>query len=419
MSALKNLAVLASSELSRFRPGRYWSVIVLALIACIVPQQSWAAKWAFVYGVNAYAPLPALSKALSDADAVAKSLQEAGFKVEVLRDGDRAEFDTKWGSFLTGLQPGDVVAFFFAGHGFQVDGLNYLVPKDTPLPDVEGEATLGKALNFHLIMEELQARQPAATIYILDACRDNPFPDQPAGKGKAKAPPPKSLLGQTRGLAVMQSVYGAFVMYSAGPDEAALDYLRDPNTEGNSLFTRHFLPLVGALNVSLVDIAKRAQVLVEKDANSIGYRQRPAYFDGILGSYYLNQLDGGATALDPERIEGDNVIRLAAFATWDGACKSRPAPVITLTSAPPRLGRIVTRFETFTGPKTHFGTACEKSTQRGVGVYFVVDDAAKDSRAVERVEFSVKHWSTAPVTTVKESFDIDLATRFSKRTTTR
>jgi len=61
----------------------------------------------------------------------------------------------------------------------------------------------------------------------------------------------------------------------------------------------------------------------------------------------------------------------------------------------------------------------EKSTQRGIGVYSVIDHAARDSRAVEQLEFSARHWSIAPVTTVKGSFDSDLATRFSKRTTTR
>jgi hypothetical protein len=55
-------------------------------------------------------------------------------------------------------------------------------------------------------------------------------------------------------------------------------------------------------------------------------------------------------------------------------------------SPPPRFGRIVTRFESFGNPKSHFGTACEKSNQRGIGVYYVIDNAARDSRAVERVE---------------------------------
>jgi hypothetical protein len=400
-------------------PMRYWLPVLLALATFTTPQQCQAEKKAFVYGVNAYTHLPPLSKALSDADAVGEILREIGFKAEILRDADRSEFDFKWASFLTQLQAGDVVTFFYAGHGLQVDGLNYLIPKDTPDTVTDEAAILGKALNFHQIMEEVQARQPAAAIYILDACRDNPFPERPSGKGQAKSAPTRSTLGQTRGLAVMQSVYGAFVMYSAGPDEAAIDYVRDPRTEVNSLFTRHLLPLVASLNLSLVDIAKRVQVQVEKDASLVGHRQRPAYFDGILGAYYFNQLEGATNPLDPERIEADNVVRLAAFATWDSACKSRPAPVITLTSPPPRFGRIVTRFESFSNPKAHFGTACEKSTQRGIGVYYVIDDAARDSHAVERVEVSVKHWSVAPVTTVKESFDIDLATRFSKRTTSR
>jgi hypothetical protein len=204
-------------------------------------------------------------------------------------------------------------------------------------------------------------------------------------------------------------------MYSAGIDQSAFDFLRDAGKEANSVYVSRLLPLLGTVELTLVDIAKRVQVQVEEDVKSVSTTQRPAYFDGILGAYYLTQLDGVSPLGPTEHIPGGNVIRLGACATWDSNCKSRPAPAIKLTGTPPKYGRIITRFETFTPSGKHFGVSCEKQSERGVGVYYVIDDASKDSTAVENVQFSVKHWSIAPATTANESFMVDLAARYSKR----
>jgi Caspase domain len=385
-----------------------WPLLVClaALLIVTGPRTSCAEKRAFAVGIDHYGAVNTLRTAIADAVAVSMSLNDLGFTVELLKDPDRAEFDRKWSAFLGTLHPGDVVAFYFAGHGMQVDGANYLLPKDTPGPDAADTAILEKSLNFHEVMEQLEARHLATTLYILDACRNNPF--KPAGAKRAR-----STLGQTKGLAPMESVYGAFVMYSAGPDEQATDSVDERDV--NSIYVRRLLPLLRTANLSLVDIAKRVQVQVEEDARSVSVRQRPAYFDGIVGQYYLGQL-AGRTLGPAERIPGDNVVRLGAFATWDSSCKSRPAPRINVTAAP-KYGRIITRFETFVVGGLHFGNLCEKSTQRGIGVYYIVDDANAESTAIDQVQFAVKHWSVAPVTTVNEGFEIDLATRYGKRTT--
>jgi hypothetical protein len=385
-----------------------WPLLVFlaALFMVALTRTSCAEKRAFAVGIDHYEAVNTLRTAVADAVAVSMALNDLGFTVELLKDPDRAEFDRKWSVFLNTLRPGDVATFYFAGHGMQVDGANYLISRDSPGPDALDTAVLEKSLNFHEIMEQLEARRLATTLYILDACRNNPF--KAAGAKRAR-----STLGQTKGLAPMESVYGAFVMYSAGPDEQATDSVDDRDV--NSIYVRRLLPLLRTANLSLVDIAKRVQVQVEEDARSVSVRQRPAYFDGIVGQYYLGEL-AGRTLGPAERIPGDNVVRVGAFATWDSNCKSRPAPRIAVTSAP-KYGKIITRFETFVVGGLHFGHPCEKSTQRGIGVYEVIDDANAESTAVDQVRFAVKHWSTAPVTTVNESFEVDLATRYVKRTT--
>ena len=387
-------------------------LVTFCAASLALPLAGHAEKRAFAVGINSYAVFSSLSTANEDAATVSKAFADLGFKVETLKEPTRAEFDRKWTDFLSSLKPGDVAVFYFAGHGMQVDGANYLLPKDTPGLDAGQAAILEKALNFHQLMEDLEARRLAATLYILDACRDNPFKGDASKRGK-------SPLGQTKGLARMESVYGAFVMYSAGPDEEAIDSLGGSPRQPNSVYVRRLLPLINSAQLSLVDVAKRVQVQVEEDARSVSHQQRPAYFDGIVGQYYLSQLDSSGRSLGPaERIPGDNVVRVGAFATWDSNCKSRPAPRINVTSTP-KYGRIVTRFETISVGALHFGNACDKSTQRGIGVYYVIDSANSESTAIENVQFTVKHWSVAPATTVNESFDIDLATGYSKRTTKR
>jgi Caspase domain len=388
------------------------STILIFVVACLAlgsSQVCHAEKRAFVVGVNGYQAMPPLKTAINDATAVGKALTALNFVVTTVHDPGQAEFEEKWREFLNSLNVGDAVAFYFAGHGVQIDGANYLLLKDSPGPDGGEKAVLDTAADFHELMQRLELRGLAASLYILDACRNNPISDNRV----------KADRGQARGLARIESVYGAFVMYSAGPDEEALDYLRDDRSETNSVYVRRLLPLLSAAELSLVDIAKRVQIQVEQDAKSISRTQRPAYFDGIIGQFYLNEFGRGGKPLEPtDRIVADNVIRLAAFATWDSSCQSRPPPRLSVVELP-KYGRIVTRSETVTVNEVQFGNACNNSTQKAVGLYYFIDEANKASKAAESVKVAVKHWSISPSTTVNETFEVDLATKFSKRTTRR
>src|SRR5262245_18550792 len=245
-----------------------WSTILFFVVACLAlgsSQVCHAEKRAFAVGVNGYQAMPPLKTAINDATAVAKALTALNFVVTTLHDPSQAEFEEKWREFLNSLNVGDAVAFYFAGHGVQVDGADYLLLKDSPGPDGGEKAVLDTAVDFHELMQRLELRGLAASLYILDVCRNNAISDNRA----------KADRGQARGLARIESVYGAFVMYSAGPDEEALDYLRDEVGETNSVYVRRLLPLFASADLSLVDIAKRVQIQVDEDARSISRSQRP------------------------------------------------------------------------------------------------------------------------------------------------
>jgi uncharacterized caspase-like protein len=99
-------------------------------------QPSYAqSRHAFIVGVNAYDSLPAdkqLQKAIGDARAIAATLRDVGFTSTMAENPRRSEFNRMWASFVARVQPGDTVEVFFSGHGVQIGGLNYLLPRDIP-----------------------------------------------------------------------------------------------------------------------------------------------------------------------------------------------------------------------------------------------------------------------------------------------
>ena len=388
----------------------YWgrcSFLLVGLLIIMPIQSVRAERRAFVTGINDYTTLPRLSTAVNDASAAAETLRSLGFTVTRVDQPGYNQFKEKWREFLSSLKTGDTVVFYFGGHGLQVDGLNYLLLKDSPEADAGEKVLAEKSLNFHELMQQVETHQLASSLYILDACRVSPFPDTSA---RAKS-------GQSRGLAAIESLYGAFVMYSAGPDEEALDFLADPKNERNSVYARHLLPLLVDKKISLVEMAKRVQVQVEEDGKKVGHQQRPAYFDGILGHYYLANLESSRKPLGPEdRITGDNVIRVTTYSTGGDHCDSLSPPRVRICPQP-RYGRILTRYETYKFTDRLYGksTSCFGKTRHGVAIYYIIDPEHQGSRVFDNLHIEVKNWAKSPVVTVRDRWEVDLASKIAKR----
>ena len=291
----------------------------LALAVCalaLLAQVSHAEKRAFVVGGNIYDNLPPLRTAVNDAKAMDETLRAAGFTVTTLIDATRSQFGDRWREFLNALQPGDLVLVHFAGHGIQVDGGLYLLLKDTPSVNAGEGKFLEGSINFYEFVQELHAREPAKSIFIIDACRNSPFDKSP-----------KARFGQQLGLVVLDVIYGTFLLYSAGPGQMALDQLN--TTAANSVYASRLLPLLKTKDLGLHAIATRIRVQVEEDARSLeNHQQVPAYVDGIRGGLYnWDRLEPSEKPISPDaRITSSTVIRLQGFASWDTNCQSRPAP---------------------------------------------------------------------------------------------
>jgi hypothetical protein len=258
------------------------SVCLGACIVALLVPSSIAGKErvALVIGIDRYAQLPAdkqLRKAGNDAKAIAEALSDVGFKVSLGENVGRREFNRLWARFLNRLSPGDVAAFFFSGHGVELSGENFLIPADIPKLSGNDEPLLrDEAISMQRLLADLRDKRPRVNLLIIDACRDNPFSD---GLGRS--------VGATRGLARVNPPSGTFMMYSAGAGQKALDRLSNSDQNPNSVYTRSLLPLIKQEGLRIQDVAIRVRRKVHKLAKRIGHTQRPAYYDEVLGTFYL------------------------------------------------------------------------------------------------------------------------------------
>jgi Caspase domain len=112
---------------------------ILALLLAAPPAKA-AKRLALVIGNNAYENVPQLQKALNDADAIAQELSKLGFEVVKAEDVGRRAMSRALVELESKIDPGDTALVYFAGHGFAIDGTNYLLPVDVPVagPGEEG-----------------------------------------------------------------------------------------------------------------------------------------------------------------------------------------------------------------------------------------------------------------------------------------
>ena len=205
----------------------------LAFISLALPVRA-ERRIALVIGNDTYDKLDSraqLRKAKSDAAAMAATFRVLGFDVIQKDDVTRFAFNEHWQDFLNKLSPGDTAAFYFAGHGIELGGRNYLLPRDIPnIRPGREELLKRESLSLQEFLADLREKKTRLNLVILDACRDNPF-EQLSGRS----------IGGTRGLALTEPPEGTFIMFSAGTGESALDRLGDDDRNPNSVYTRQLL----------------------------------------------------------------------------------------------------------------------------------------------------------------------------------
>lgn len=219
---------------------------------------------ALVIGNAAYRRVPRLANPVNDAKAMAETLRQLDFQVIPVEDADRATMVRALGEFRRLLKADGVGLFYYAGHGLQVRGRNYLLPVDVDIAD-ENDVSL-VAIDLDSIAHELENAGVRLGLYILDACRDDPFERRFRSVG-------------SRGLAPVDAARGSVIAFATAPGKTAADGNGD-----HGLFTGELLKNIAQPGLELDDVLKQTALQVESVS---GNRQTPWYNSAFYGHFYF------------------------------------------------------------------------------------------------------------------------------------
>ena len=210
---------------------------VAAVLLCLAAAPALAERLALVVGNGDYAVAPDLANPVSDATAVAAALKDLDFKVTLMTDAGGESLWAEMDRFVTEAESAESVVFYYAGHAFQMSGVNYLVPVTAKLESRQGLTK--ETWSLDAIIARLQSRS-RQTLIFLDACRNDPLPPAVRGSGAS-----------ADGLARVQAGVGTFVAFATAPGGVTADGVEGAT---NSPFTAALLKHIGAKGKSVSDM---------------------------------------------------------------------------------------------------------------------------------------------------------------------
>lgn len=214
-------------------------------------------RLALVIGNGAYL-CGQLANPVSDARVISKALRSIGFEVEALEDADLKTMEEGIMAFGRKLRSGGVGLFYYAGHGIQVGGRNYLVPVDAK---IESESDVRfEAVDAGRVLGKMEDAGNRLNLMILDACRDNPFG--------------RSFRSQAVGLAQMEAPTGTFIAYATGAGRKAADA---------SSFTPCLAEYITIPGLNMFDILIKVRKKVMAETGGL---QMPWVSDASTGYFY-------------------------------------------------------------------------------------------------------------------------------------
>ena len=213
-------------------------------------------RYALVIGNAEYKNANTLVNPVNDARAMCKTLRSLQFEVDCRENiKQKGVFKEAVREFSARIKATDVALIYYAGHGLELDGENYLVPTDA---DIRSKAYVeDEAVRVNFVFDELGAAKARLSIVILDACRNNPFSRVRSVSGT--------------GLAIPNSIpSGSIIIFPTSPGKTALD-----GDGENGVFTTHLLRHISSTGVTIEEMFKRVISGVRTDSIAAGAEQIP------------------------------------------------------------------------------------------------------------------------------------------------
>lgn len=205
---------------------------------------------ALVIGNGSYADSP-LKNPVNDARAMAASLRDMGFEVIVRENANLLQMDDAVREFGRRLERAHTGLFYFAGHGIQIKGRNFLIPVGARF-EHEDEVSY-RSLDAGQVLDKMDSAKTQVNLIVLDACRNNPFHRQ--------------FRARRQGLAEMEAPAGTLIAFATAPGAVALD-----GEGSHGVYTKHLLKQLGERGLPVEQVFKRVRVGVSAET---GERQIP------------------------------------------------------------------------------------------------------------------------------------------------
>jgi Caspase domain len=220
---------------------------------------------ALVIGNSNYQNAVQLTNPRNDAQSMAQLLNQAGFEVIAATDltqNDMIKVVQDFSDKVAARGPNTVAMVYYAGHGVQLEGENYLIPVDAKVSSPS--ELVGDSVRLVDVMATLEAIPSRVRIVVLDACRNNPFP---------------SVVDASRGLAIVDAPNGSIVGYSTAPGTEAQDGI-----DGHSPYTSAFLRLAREPNLPIEKLFKRVRLEVNHSTEG---EQTPWESSSLTSEFYF------------------------------------------------------------------------------------------------------------------------------------
>lgn len=231
---------------------------------------------ALVIGNAAYQGSSALKNPGNDARAIAEKMKAMGFDVILRIDSTQKDMNRAITRFGEKLSAGGVGLFYYAGHGMQVRGKNFLVPVDA---EIEGESAVrSESVDLDLVLDQLSVARVG--VVILDACRNNPFERRFRG-------------GSGNGLAQVDAPKGVLIAYATAPGKVAAD-----GSGKHGLYTSELLRALDEPGRRIEDVFKQVRIRVSGETSD---RQIPWESSSLTGDFYFLPQVSGVTPRDTGR----------------------------------------------------------------------------------------------------------------------